>query len=243
MVYVKKFIVQLFNLILIFGFVSSVSYAEDNNALHITILTDNQNLTIIDYVLLKTVENFPDYDGNYSIKLESSNGKNLYSTKVNLPFFHFEDPQEDIIIETDDEELFSGGEKVPVEGQIHGYFPENRKRSYILPYHTNAVSIKLVDIFGNEISSYDISNFSSNKKRSYYGTNLIYYFLVGLIIATLVFFIYKNKDKFKKKPISNTEIQLKNFIDEARKQGQSDEEIRQGLIQSGWSKELIDENL
>ncbi|MAF51346.1 MAG: hypothetical protein CMH64_04625 [Nanoarchaeota archaeon] len=72
--------------------------------------------------------------------------------------------------------------------------------------------------------------------------NLIYWIL-GILIVIIIFFIFKNKDKFKRKPISNTEKQLKNFIEKAENQGQSKEQLKQGLIKSGWPRRLIDKYL
>lgn len=74
--------------------------------------------------------------------------------------------------------------------------------------------------------------------------NFQYSYLIGfLIFIILIFLIYKNKDKFKKEEISDTEKQLKDFIKNAEKQGQSKEEIKQELLNSGWPEELIDKYL
>ena len=81
------------------------------------------------------------------------------------------------------------------------------------------------------------------KKTEEQKSNLTYYSLGILIFIVLIFLIYKRKPKFKNGKISNTEQQLRNYIKEAKKSGQSEEEIRNELLNSRWPEELIEKYL
>ncbi len=76
------------------------------------------------------------------------------------------------------------------------------------------------------------------------------FFLLGLILALVVLvcavLIIRNTKKKTtriEKQIPEIEQQLRNYINEARKSGQSEEEIRQELLNNGWPGELIDKYL
>src|SRR3989344_5523882 len=82
----------------------------------------------------------------------------------------------------------------------------------------------------------DVSSFA---KMDSDGQNLdlINYGII-LILIVVFFLIYKNKDRFRKEEISNTEEQLKEYIKDAKKQGQNEEEIKKELINSNWPRDL-----
>jgi len=119
-------------------------------------------------------------------------------------------------------------------------------KELLLPYFKNSKNILIYGNKNNLLLEIDVSHFtqkqdlSSNESQSE-NFNLIYYFLIIFII--LVFLIYKNKDRFRKEEISNMEEQLKEYIKNAKKQGQSKEEIKRDLINSNWPKNLIDKYL
>ncbi len=71
-------------------------------------------------------------------------------------------------------------------------------------------------------------------------SNLIFYLLVFIIFVIIFLLVYKNKPK---KYVPESEQQLKDFIKEAKKSGQSREEIKNQLLAAGWPEDLIDKYL
>ncbi|MAG52389.1 MAG: hypothetical protein CMH62_00330 [Nanoarchaeota archaeon] len=135
-------------------------------------------------------------------------------------------------IDLSDEILLSN--RVIIESENFGINPyeyENIKFAQVPDFHNFDEYSRNSELFDEEISeSFNLPRFNYN--------------LLGILVAVvLILFVIKNKNKFKRKPISNTEQQLKNFIKKAKNSGQSKEEIKQRLLQSGWPKKLIDKYL
>ncbi|MBS3156906.1 hypothetical protein J4442_01890 [Candidatus Woesearchaeota archaeon] len=110
-----------------------------------------------------------------------------------------------------------------------------------IPYYSNAKRIEIFDPYGKKLLEIDVSSFA---KMDSDGQNLdlINYGII-LILIVVFFLIYKNKDRFRKEEISNTEEQLKEYIKDAKKQGQNEEEIKKELINSNWPRDLMDKYL
>ena len=123
----------------------------------------------------------------------------------------------------------------------------NRIVSESIAFEINPLNYKNIKFAErSNLHSFDI-NEDDTEFDSTDSYNFQYSYLIGILILIilliLIFLIYKNKDRFRKEEISNTEEQLKEYIKNAKKQGQSEEEIKKELINSNWPRDLMDKYL